>query len=207
MQAVILAAGRGTRLHPITADRTKAMCPIVGKPMVERVMDTLAANGVSEFILVINPEDLEIIEYFENKSSIKAKIQFIEQAQQLGMGHALLQAAPYIRDDFILSSCDNLVDQNVIKRLQKKWVSNPPPNGILALLRVGPDEITRMGVVELDDDHNRILQIIEKPTLEDAPSNIGSVPIYLFSHRLLDDLRKTQPSPRGNMNSKMPCKN
>jgi bifunctional UDP-N-acetylglucosamine pyrophosphorylase/glucosamine-1-phosphate N-acetyltransferase len=196
MQAVILAAGRGTRLHPITETRTKAMCPVAGKPMVERVMDTLVATGISEFILVINPNDSEIIEYFENKSQIKAEVHFVPQDKQLGMGHALLQAAPLIKDDFILSSCDNLVQEKFIIRMLNLWAGYPPPNGILALLRVEPTELTRMGVVEMDDE-NRIIQIVEKPTLEEAPSNLGSVPIYLFSQKLVDYLSKIQPSPRG----------
>jgi len=197
MQAVILAAGRGTRLQPITNDRTKAMCPVVGKPMVERVMDTLVANGVREFVLVISPDDPEIQDYFKKRSTIKAKIDFVEQAQQLGMGHALLQAAPFINDDFILSSCDNLIAESAILRMLTMWVGYPPPNGILALLRVGPDELTRMGVVELEPEHGRILRIVEKPSLEEAPSNIGSVPIYMFTPKLLEYLKEVQPSPRG----------
>jgi bifunctional UDP-N-acetylglucosamine pyrophosphorylase/glucosamine-1-phosphate N-acetyltransferase len=196
MQAVILAAGRGTRLYPITASRTKAMCPVAGKPIVERVMDTLVANGISEFILVISPDDSDITEYFTHKSTIDASIQFVQQTQQLGMGHALLQAAPFIRDDFLLSSCDNLVEETVVSQMLQMWVGESTPNGILALLRVGQDELTRMGVVEIDD-HHRILRIVEKPKLDDAPSNIGSVPIYLFSHKLVEYLARIQPSPRG----------
>jgi dTDP-glucose pyrophosphorylase len=172
------------------------MCPVAGKPMVERVMDTLATNGISDFILVISPDDPEIVDYFEHKSKIKAKIQFVIQEKQLGMGHALLQAAPHIQDNFILSSCDNLVENKFIIRMLMLWAGYPPPNGILALLRVGPKELTRMGVVELDEE-NRILRIVEKPTLDEAPSNIGSVPIYLFSYKLVDYLEKIQPSPRG----------
>jgi dTDP-glucose pyrophosphorylase len=196
MQAVILAAGRGTRLYPITATRTKAMCPVAGKPIVERVMDTLVENGISDFILVISPEDFDITEYFTKKSTIEASIQFAQQTQQLGMGHALLQAAPFIHDDFILSSCDNLVEETVISQMLQMWAGDPTPNGILALLRVGQDELTRMGVVEIDD-HQRILRIVEKPTLAEAPSNIGSVPIYLFSHKLVEYLAKIRPSARG----------
>jgi len=196
MQAVILAAGRGTRLYPITETRTKAMCPVAGKPMVEHVMDTLVANGISELILVISPDDDEIVDYFQHQSKMKASIQFVFQNEQLGMGHALLQAAPYIQDDFILSSCDNLVDAKVILRMLTLWAGYPPPNGILALLRVGPDELTRMGIVEMDAE-NRIVRIVEKPTLEEAPSNIGSVPIYLFSYKLIEYLGMIRPSPRG----------
>lgn len=197
MQAVILAAGRGTRLHPITKNRTKAMCPVVGKPIVERVMDTLAANGIDQFILVIHPDDDEIQPYFEHQSTLQAQIQFVEQSQQLGMGHALLQAAPLIQDDFVLSSCDSLADKNVIQRMLKMWVGYPPPNGVLALLRAAPKDIPRMGIVEMEDEHGRILRIVEKPSLEEAPSNIGSVPTYMFSHKLIDYLSKIQPSPRG----------
>ena len=196
MQAVILAAGRGTRLFPITETRTKAMCPVAGKPIVERVMDTLVTSGIFEFILVISPDDPEIVEYFEHKSKINAKIQFVQQRKQLGMGHALLQAMPYIQGDFILSSCDNLVKKNDALRMLSMWSSKPDLNGILALLRVGSDELTRMGVVEMDDQQ-RIIRIVEKPTLKEAPSDIGSVPIYLFSHKLVSYLNKIQPSARG----------
>lgn len=196
MQAVILAAGRGTRLYPITKTRTKAMCPIAGKPIVERVMDTLVAYGISDFILVISPDDPDIVAYFDQKSKSNARIQFVTQNEQLGMGHALLNAAPLIQDDFILSSCDSLVEKSAILRMLIMWAGDPPPNGILALLRVGPDELTRMGVVEIDKEQ-RVLRIVEKPTLEEAPSDIGSVPIYLFSHKLVEYLSKIQPSPRG----------
>ena len=64
MQSVILAAGLGSRLHPITTDRSKAMLPILGKPIVERVMEALAKNGVDDFILVVSPEDRYITNYF-----------------------------------------------------------------------------------------------------------------------------------------------
>ncbi len=57
MQAVILAAGKGSRLHPITTNRSKAMLPILGKPIVERVMEHLAINGIDDFILVVSPDD------------------------------------------------------------------------------------------------------------------------------------------------------
>jgi bifunctional UDP-N-acetylglucosamine pyrophosphorylase/glucosamine-1-phosphate N-acetyltransferase len=196
MQAVILAAGRGTRLHPITKTRTKAMCPVDGKPIVERVMDTMVANGIADFILVISPDDTEITAHFEHKSAIQADIQFVHQKEQLGMGHALLQAAAHIQDDFILSSCDNLVEEHVILHMLTMWVGDPPPNGILTLLRVGPEELTRMGVIEMDKE-GRITRIVEKPSLDQAPSDIASPPLYLFSPRLLQYLSKIKTSKRG----------
>jgi NDP-sugar pyrophosphorylase family protein len=64
MQAVILAAGKGSRLNPITLNRSKAMVPILGKPIVERVMEELVQNGIHDFILIVSREDSEVGRYF-----------------------------------------------------------------------------------------------------------------------------------------------
>ena len=194
MQAVILAAGRGKRLHPITATRTKAMAPIAGKPIVERVMDTLVANGIAEFILVTSPDDLEIADHFHNRSGFSGSITLVTQPEPLGMGHALIQAIPYIHEDFVLSACDSLAPAEEISNLLNVW-EQEKPNAILTTLEVGPEKITRMGIVEMDGIW--INRIIEKPALEEAPSNIGSLPLYVFSRTILDYLREIQPSSRG----------
>jgi len=194
VQAVILAAGRGTRLHPITLNRTKAMCPVVGKPIVERVMDTMVTNGISDFVLVISPDDPEIQSYFQQQSKIEANIQFVPQMERKGMGHALLQAAPHIHGDFILSSCDNLVADDQIAAMLAIW-KREQPNGILSTLQIEPEEIIRMGIVELDGD--RIVRIVEKPTLAAAPSNIGSVPLYMFAAKMKEYLPLIPKSARG----------
>lgn len=194
MQAVILAAGRGKRLHPITATRTKAMVPIVGKPIVKRVMDSLITNGIQNFILVTSPDDEEIGPYFQRFQESAISISIVPQPEPLGMGHALLQAAPHIQGDFLLSSCDNLVDALQIQMLLNSWKTEKP-NAILTALQVGPREIVRMGILALDG--NRVTHIVEKPSLEQAPSNIGSVPLYIFSSKLLDYLTNIKPSPRG----------
>ncbi len=195
MQAVILAAGRGKRLHPITATRTKAMAPILGMPIVERVMEILVANGLRKFILVISPDDDEICEYFAQKSQISVDVKFVTQEQPLGMGHALLQAAPFIQGDFILSSCDNLIPAPDVRKLIQAWEQEPHPSGVLSLLPVGPEKIHRMGIVKLDGEW--VIEIVEKPTLEEAPSNIGSTPLYLFTKKLIAYLQKIKPSKRG----------
>lgn len=194
MQAVILAAGKGKRLHPITATRTKAMAPILGLPIVERVMEPMVANGIQEFILVTSPDDEEIRTHFQSRSRLGVQVHLVPQPAPLGMGHALLQAAPYIQGDFILSACDNLVEAHQIQTLVETW-SSQSPEAILTTLPVGPEEIVRMGIVALDGD--TITRIVEKPTLEQAPSNIGSVPLYIFTRRLLAYLAEIEPSPRG----------
>jgi NDP-sugar pyrophosphorylase family protein len=194
MQAVILAAGRGKRLHPITAKRTKAMAPVVSKPIIERVMETLIENGIKNFFIVASPDDREIVNYFEEVSHNRREIIIIPQPEPLGMGHALLQAVPYLQNDFLLTSCDNLVDPVEIHNMLEYWYEEQP-NAILSTLTVGPEEIVRMGIVELKG--NQVIRIVEKPSLETAPSNIGSVPLYLFSKHFVPYLSEIKPSPRG----------
>ncbi|HSJ55291.1 MAG TPA: sugar phosphate nucleotidyltransferase, partial [Anaerolineae bacterium] len=104
MQGIILAAGHGSRLQPITLTRSKAMVPILGKPIVERVMEHLLLNGIDDFILVVSPNDRHITRYFRRESRIEADVRFAYQVERLGMGNALMCAAPLITDDFILSA-------------------------------------------------------------------------------------------------------
>jgi len=195
MQGVILAAGKGTRLRPITLTRSKAMTPIVGKPIVLRVIETLTANGVNDIVLVTSPEDQEINDYFSNRLDFDFDLGLVHQPTPKGMGDALLHAAPLIRDDFILSACDNLVDPEEMRRIIETWSMTPPPNAILTLIPVGTEKLSRMGVVKLESEW--VTHIVEKPGPEKAPSNIASVPLYCFSRRLLDYLSEIKPSPRG----------
>jgi len=195
MQGVILAAGKGSRLHPITLSRSKAMLPILGKPIVERVMALLLANGVDDFVLVVSPEDRDITHYFLRESTLQAEVRFVYQTERLGMAKALQCAAPLITEDFFLSACDNLVTAADVGRLMAFWRTKPQPNAILTLMPVIRERISSTGIVAMDGPW--ITRIVEKPTPEEAPSNISSLPLYLFSPRILAYLPEVSPSPRG----------
>lgn len=195
MQGVILAAGKGSRLQPITLTRSKAMLPILGKPIVERVMEDLAANGVNDFILVASPDDHYITRYFYRESGIEAEVRFVYQLQRLGMADALQCAAPLVTEDFILSACDNLVSAEHVGRMIKVWQTEPRPHAVLTLMQVEPDRLGSVGIVEMDGPWIR--RIVEKPRPEEAPSNVSSLPLYCFSLRILDYLPKVPRSPRG----------
>ena len=195
MQGVILAAGKGSRLHPITLSRSKAMLPIVGKPIVERVMELLLANGVDDFILVVSPEDRDITHYFLQEATVPADVRFVYQTERLGMAKALECAAPLITEDFVLSACDNLVTTADVGRLMVFWQTEPQPNAILTLMPVKRERVSSTGIVALDGPW--ITRIVEKPTPAEAPSNISSLPLYVFSPRILELLPEVAPSPRG----------
>ena len=195
MQGVILAAGKGSRLQHITLTRSKAMLPILGRPMVERVMLDMVANGVQDFILVVSPDDRYITHYFRRESGIKAEVRFVYQPQRLGMANALACAAPLVTDDFVLSACDNIVSAEHVGRMIDAWQWPIKPNALLTLMSVEPDRSGSVGIVEMDGPW--IKRIVEKPKPEESPSNISSLPLYCFSPRILDYLPEVPRSPRG----------
>jgi NDP-sugar pyrophosphorylase family protein len=195
VHAVILAAGQGRRLQPVTSNRSKAMAPVLGKPIVERVMEQLAEAGVDEFVVVASPADDDIVRHFAGESQIQGRVQFAYQEQRLGTAHALQCAAPLIRGDFFLSACDNLVAEDQTRRMRAEWLRSPRPHALLSLMQVGPEEVSRGAVVDMDGPW--VTRIVEKPTPEEAPSCIYSLPLYCFSPRILDHLSHLPPSPRG----------
>jgi UDP-N-acetylglucosamine diphosphorylase / glucose-1-phosphate thymidylyltransferase / UDP-N-acetylgalactosamine diphosphorylase / glucosamine-1-phosphate N-acetyltransferase / galactosamine-1-phosphate N-acetyltransferase len=194
VQAVILAAGKGSRLHPITLNRTKAMVPILGKPIVERVMETLVANGIRKFILVISPEDQEVERYFRDHSALPAEIQFVTQPERLGMANALTLAAPFLNGPFLMSACDNLTPPEHVAALLATHKAEKAA-ATLSLMPVDLALVQRTGVVDIRE--KRIYRIVEKPLPAEAPSNIASLPLYIFSPQLLDHLPQVKSSSRG----------
>lgn len=195
MQCVVLAAGKGRRLQPVTNRRTKAMAPVAGKPMVERVMALFVENGVCDFVMVVSPSDDEIQTHFADPARIGAdSIQFVEQTERLGTAHALSLAVPFIRENFVLTACDNLVPSYHIGALLQTFRTQKA-NGVLSLMEIDPQKTASTGIVEWRN--GQITRIVEKPLPEEAPSNISSLPLYLYSSKLLPHLAAVQPSPRG----------
>src|SRR3990167_3828075 len=113
MQAVILAAGKGKRLKPFTDTHSKAMAPIAGKPIVHRVIDKIYCAGIKDFVVVIAPSDIELKKYLLKKIP-EIQISIAYQNEQLGMGHALKCAMDFVKNDFLVSACDTLVDNESV---------------------------------------------------------------------------------------------
>ncbi len=195
MQVVLLAAGKGTRLKPITDSRSKAMLPILGKPIVERIVENLVECGLGDFILVVSPEDIVIRKYFQNETTLKVNIQFVNQPRHMGTADALKQAAPYLKEDFLLSACDTLIPAEDVQRLISTWQDRPEFQGLLCLKRIQIEDSWKTGIVTLEND--QVTGIIEKPLPKQAPTNISSLPIYCFSQHILDYLPKVKLSSRG----------
>jgi len=192
MQAVVLAAGIGTRLRPVTTNRSKAMVPVLGRPLVERALLPYAKTGVRDFVFVISPDDAEITRHFTESTSLDITARFVVQEERLGTAHALRLAAPFVHGRFVVSACDSLLEP---WHVQKLFSVGEDADAVLSLLDVEPEMLCRSGVVELDGE--RIRRIVEKPSRENAPSNTVSLPHYVFSPRLLEFLPSVEPSVRG----------
>lgn len=195
MQAVILAAGKGSRLAPITNSRSKGMLPILGKPIVARILENLVASGLRDFFLVVSPEDREIREYFQGEFGLEINVQFVDQDRRLGTADALKRAAPYLNEDFVLSACDNFVPVEEVQRFISAWTQQPDAQGLLSLERISLEDTLKTGIVTLEGD--QVTEIIEKPLPEEAPSDISSTPLYIFSLRILKYLPRVPISARG----------
>ncbi len=203
MLAVVLAAGRGSRLGPLTIDRSKAMMPVAGKPMIEHVLDMLAAGGVDHGIIVAHPEDRELLGYLE-RSSWSKRIHLGYQEQRLGMVHALECAVPQIDEegasDFLLASCDNLYPEGHVANLLARHRHNEL-DAAVTLMWTYPERATASAVAVLQD--GLLTDIIEKPDIEAIPTSHASgealsVPsLYVLSSEVLDYLPYVTPSPRG----------
>jgi NDP-sugar pyrophosphorylase family protein len=192
MQTVVLAAGLGTRLSPVTGDRSKAMVPVVGRPLVELAIDPMVKCGLTDFVFVIGPQDFEIRRRFDNKADRDRSVRFVVQEQRLGMAHALAVAAPHLDGPFVLTACDSLIGENHVADLLR---AHSGSSAVLSLMEVAPERVCRSAAVELDGDTVR--RIVEKPASGEAPSNTVSLPHYILPHSLLDLLTEIEPSPRG----------
>jgi bifunctional UDP-N-acetylglucosamine pyrophosphorylase/glucosamine-1-phosphate N-acetyltransferase len=171
------------------------MLPILGKPIVERVMETLCVNGIKDFILVVSQDDRDIVKYFNEESELEVEITFVVQEERLGMANALQRAAPFIHQDFVLSACDNLAPVQHVAELIERQQADETIYATLSLMRIDPSSVSKTGIVEMVD--GRVTHIIEKPHPEEAPSDIASLPLYVFTPRILDYLPQVPLSPRG----------
>jgi NDP-sugar pyrophosphorylase family protein len=192
MQAVILAAGMGTRLRPLTDTRSKAMITVLGRPLVERAIAPLLESGIRDVVFVVSSSDQEIRSHFIEGVGSGIRARFVDQEPRLGTAHALSTAADLIEGPFAVWACDSLVDRDHVTQLLETAAE---ADAALSVLDVELELVSRSAAVRMDG--NVVRRIVEKPNLEDAPSQTVSLPHYVFTPRLLELLPHVEASPRG----------
>lgn len=192
MKGVILTAGEGTRMRPLTLSRPKTMVPVGGKPILQYNVEALREAGIDEIILIVGYHEEVIKEYFQDGSALGVKITYITQGERLGTAHAIGTLAGSIEGAFVILNGDIIVDSQLIKDLISKYNSDKART-ILTLIEV--EDPSQFGVVEVEDD--RIVNLVEKPLPGEAPSNLINAGIYLFDEGIFQAIEKTGKSPRG----------
>jgi len=165
MQAVILAAGEGKRLRPLTRNRPKALIPVANNPIIDYPIQALAGCGIRDIVVVVGYRKEHMIRYLDR---LDIPVQIVEQKKQLGTADALLRAEPLIRDDFLIVPGDNYIDAGSIAKIRDKR------NAVLVIEHPYP---SNFGVVM--SKNSEVSRIIEKP--EHAPSFTVSTGIFSLS--------------------------
>lgn len=190
--AVILAAGLGTRLMPLTRDVPKPLLDIAGKPPVLRIIENMERAGLTNFIVVIKQEKEQL---FTDVIPARFNVKYVYQDKPTGMTDAILITRPYIDADFVVCAGDMIVpDDHVTDVVHMHETAKP--FGTLSVFKASVDYIKGMGNVKLDET-GTITRIIEKPPREQLLSNIYSLPFYVFDTSIFDYLDACPVSSRG----------
>ena len=192
-QAVILAAGRGSRLGQLTRERPKSMLPILGKPIMARVMDRLRDAGIRRFVVVVGDPDGAMASYLNTSWYPDASVQYAIQSVPTGTVDALQQAAPYLDGPFLLTAVDNLTSTAHVNNLIERFSRYPDQLAALSLLPATPDQIRRSSGVVIEGDW--ITAVEEKPA--DPRGAYAGIMLYAFSLSFLNYLSRVKVSARG----------
>ena len=193
MKAVLLAAGEGLRLLPITATRPKHLIRVGGKPILEHCLDALKANGVTDAVIVTHYMGDAIRAYFGDGSKFGFKLEYVEQMAVLGTGNAAGIAEPFVDGDFLLVYGDLLFSAEAVKNVLYSYQTG---NADAAMAVVPVDKPESYGIIEFKKDKS-VKRIVEKPNREKAPSNLANAGLYVFGKALFDALRRVKRSVRG----------
>ena len=222
-QAIIPLAGLGTRLLPLTSVFAKELLPINGKPGIEYILDECIEAGIKEIIFIISKKKEMIKDYFYNdsfyKKIIKKKkdpkiikeykkilkykkmIKFVYQNKPLGTGDAVLKTKKYIKDNFFLMLLpdDLIIKKNCSKSLIK--THNLYKSSVMASMKVDKKTVSRWGIYKIKkkiDKKNYLIEdVIEKPSVKEAPSNKAVIGRYILPKKIFLKLSKQKPGKGG----------
>ena len=193
MRAVIVAAGRGKRLMPLTAETPKPLLPVHGMPIIEYLLRGLRSADVSDIIVVVRYLGDKIKEYYGDGSSLGMNISYVEQSEIAGTGAALLAVEDVVGDEpFMLLWGDILMDPDNYQRILDLFDGRPCD--LISTLNWMDDVSAGASVVAED---GRIIRIIEKPPMGTAPSNWNQAGLFVCTRAVFDAVRACRVSPRG----------
>jgi len=191
MDAVVLAAGEGTRLRPLTEDKPKGMVEVDGKPILTHCFEQLVDLGAEQLVVVVGYMKEEIIQHYGDAFE-GVPITYTHQREQDGLAHALLTAEDHVEDDFMLMLGDNIFEANLEDVVQRHDENRT--DAAFLVEEVPYEEASRYGVCDTNK-YGEIVEVVEKP--EDPPSNLVMTGFYTFTPAIFHACHLVQPSNRG----------
>jgi UTP--glucose-1-phosphate uridylyltransferase len=221
-KAVFPAAGMGTRFLPATKASPKEMLPLVDKPLIQYVIEEAVASGIEEVVLVTGRNKRAIEDHFdvafELEEDLKAKgkhkllseVQrianlvtfcYIRQKKALGLGHAVLTAKRVVGDEpFAVLLGDDIIDSDVPVLKQMMAVYERYPSTILAIQKVPQSHTQYYGIIDakkIEDGIYLVKDLVEKPSPDEAPSNLAIIGRYILTPEIFGALEHTEPGKGG----------
>jgi len=178
MKAVVLAAGEGKRLRPLTEVRPKPMVPVANRPVLEYVVEALGDAGLDEIVFVVGYKRDRIRTYFGDGDDWEVDIEYVVQEKQLGTGHALLQAEEAVEDEFLVLNGDSAVDTSLIRTMVGQEGTSV---GV-----TNAENPSDYGVVKIED--GRVTNIVEKPVTGTAERETVNNGVYRFEPSVFDEI-------------------
>lgn len=193
LKAIILAAGKGTRMKPYTETYQKTMIPIHGKPLLEYIINGLIHAGLKDFIIVVGYRKEQIIDYFGNGNKWDINISYVVQQDLNGTGGALLLCEEYVKKQhFFLTWGDILVSYKIYRKVIDTF-NTKSENFILVTNHL--DDIEKGCAIFTVD--NYCVKMVEKPPKGTINSTLNNCGIFLFSREIFNVLHALKPSERG----------
>jgi len=183
MKCVILVAGQGRRMRPLTFTRPKVMLPIANKPILEWNLLNAISAGIKDFVFVVGYKSEMVRNYFENGKKWKINIEYVNQGQALGTAHAIGMVEKFV-DDFIVLCGDTIFGKEDIKNIVKE----EPSIGLFKM-----ENAEEYGIVKIKG--NKVEKIYEK--MDEPFSNIINAGVYHFNKTIFNYIKKTEKSLRG----------
>jgi UTP--glucose-1-phosphate uridylyltransferase len=218
-KAVIPAAGLGTRFLPYTKSIPKEMLPILEKPSIQLIVEEGLGCGINDFIIIANDDKQALKNFLSHQPTLEnelaergkldllaglnhnidsAQFNFVPQPKALGLGHAVLQTKDAVGDEYFgIFLPDEIMVGDVPALAQLITVAQKYNASVIGVLEVPHDKVSSYGIVaireQLEDGVFDVAELVEKPAVEKAPSNLAIVGRYILSSRIFSSLEKTKP--------------
>lgn len=194
MKGIILAAGKGTRLYPITKAIPKPLVPVYDRPMIYYSIEALIASGIKDIIVVVTEENIELFKRaLGDGSDFGAKIKIISQTNIAGTAVALMDASKYVNEeDIVLVYADNILLSQNVSKIIIEGIKNLQ-EGAASLFVHEVQDPSSFGVVETSG--SKVISFEEKP--QKPKSNKMALGLYVFPKDYVEKLKKVKKSSRG----------